>query len=148
MGRHSTLGATGIQGTQLVADELVSRGYKANVMSPYNRGFDISCVSPGGRSFRVEVKCSTSAGTQVPLQTKSHLDASHQSDLFYVFVRPVDASSGVAVFFVMTHSEIQAAWAKMPRMKPDGTPYVIGATGYIDWKHINPHRAGWHKLPT
>jgi hypothetical protein len=148
MGRHSTLGATGLQGTQLVADELVLRGYKADVMSPYNRGFDVRCVSPSGRLFKVEVKCSTSVGAQVPLQTKSHLDAPVQSDLFYVFVRPPEGRSSAGEFFVMTHSEIHAAWAKMPGVKPDGTPYVIGATGYIDWKHINPHRDGWHKLPT
>ena len=116
-------------------------------MSPYNRGFDISCVSPSGRPFKVEVKCSTSIGTQVPLQTKSHLDEPLQSDLFYVFVRPPDDPSGAPEFYIMTHAEIQAAWAKMPRVKPNGMPYVIGATGYIDWKHINEHRDSWHKLP-
>lgn len=147
MSNHAHRGKTGIRGAELVAQELISRGYGANLMSPYNRGFDISCVSPRGRLFKVEVKCSTSIGTQVPLQTKSHLDAPLQSDLFYVFVRPPGDPSGASEFYVMTHSEIHTAWAKMPRVKPNGRPYVIGATGYIDWKHINAHRGSWNKLP-
>jgi len=147
MSSHANRGQTGIRGAQLVAAELTLRGFNANLMSPYNRGFDISCVSPSGRPFKIEVKCSTSIGTQVPLQIKSHLEAPLQSDLFYVFVRPPGNSSGAADFYVMTHSEIHMAWAKMPRVKPDGTPYVIGATGYIDWKHIDAHHSSWHKLP-
>jgi hypothetical protein len=147
MSNHAKRGETGIRGAQFVADELVSRGYKALIMPPYNRGFDISCVSPKGKPFRVEVKCSTSIGTQVPLQIKSHLEAALQRDLVYVFVRPPEGPSASPEFCVMTHAEIHAAWAKMPRIKPDGTPYVIKGTGYIDWKHINPHRSGWNKLP-
>jgi hypothetical protein len=147
MSDHAKRRHTGIRGAQLVADELISQRFSAELMSPYNRGFDIRCGSPTNRPFRVEVKCSTSTGTQVPMQTKSHLEAPLQSDLFYVFVRPPSNPSGAADFYVMTHSEIHAAWAKMPREKHDGTPYKIGATGYIDWKHILAHRSSWHKLP-
>jgi len=146
MSSYAKRGETGISGVQLVANELVSHGYKALVMPPYNRGFDINCVSPQSMPFKVEVKCSTSIGTQVPLQIKSHLEAALQRDLLYVFVRPPEGPSS-AGFFVMTHAEIHAAWAKMPRTKPDGTPYVIKGTGYIDWKHINQHRGSWNKLP-
>ena len=144
---HAKRRDTGIRGVQLVADELILQGYNTELMSPYNRGFDIRCGSPTGRRFRVEVKCSTSIGTQVPMQTKSHLEAPLQSDLFYVFVRPPSTSSGAADFYVMTHSEIRTAWAKMPREKADGTPYKIGPRGHLDWKHIIAHRASWQKLP-
>src|SRR5215470_12904435 len=104
MSNHADREKTGIRGAELVTQELISRGYRATLMAPYNRGFDISCGSPTGRSFKVEVKCSTSTGTQVPLQTKSHLDAPLQSDLFYVFVRLPDDPSGVPEFYIMTQS--------------------------------------------
>src|SRR6266478_1216740 len=125
MTSYSRRSETGLTGAELVSKELVSRGYGTVVMPPYNRGFDLNCRSPQGISFKVEVKCSTSVGTQVPLQIKSHLDAPLQKDLLYVFVRPAETSAASTEFFLMTHAEVHAAWAKMPRIKPDGTPYVI-----------------------
>ena len=139
--------ATGERGAQLVSDELVVRKYRAVIMPPNNRGFDIQCVSPKGASFKVEVKCSSSVGTQVPLQIKSHLESSLQRDLFYVLVRVSESPVIPPEFYIMTHKEIQAAWEKMPKFKPNGEPYVIRGTGYIDWKHINQHRNKWEKLP-
>jgi hypothetical protein len=65
---HMSRSETGQRGAQLVADELTARDYRTLIMPPNNRGFDIQCVSPKGESFRVEVKCSSSIGTQVPLQ--------------------------------------------------------------------------------
>ncbi len=138
---------TGERGAQIVSNELASRGYRSIIMPPNNRGFDIQCVSPNGESFRVEVKCSSSIGTQVPLQVKSHLEAPLQRDLFYVLVRVSENPALAPEFYVMTHKEIQAAWDKMPKFKPNGQPYVIGSTGYIDWKHINRHKDEWEKLP-
>ena len=138
---------TGERGVQHVSDELVARGYRSVIMPPNNRGFDIQCISPNGESFRVEVKCSSSIGTQVPLQVKSHLESSLQRDLFYVIVRVAENATVSPEFYVMTHQEIQAAWDKMPKFKPNGQPYVIGSTGYIDWKHINQHKDKWGKLP-
>jgi len=139
--------ATGERGAQLVSDELVARKYRTVIMPTNNRGFDIQCVSPKGESFKVEVKCSSSVGTQVPLQIKSHLESALQPDLIYVLVRVSENPAVSPEFFVMTHEEIQAAWAKMPRFKPNGEPYVIRGTGYIDWKHINQYRDEWEKFP-
>lgn len=124
-----------------------ARNYRAAVMPPNNRGFDLRCVFPKGEPFRVEVKCSSSAGTQVPLQIKSHLESPLQRDLFYVLVRVSESPTVAPEFYVMTHEEVQAAWEKMPKFKANGDPYVIRRNGYIDWKYINPHQDKWGKLP-
>jgi hypothetical protein len=116
-------------------------------MPPFNRGFDIQCSSLGSSTFRVEVKCSTSAGTQIPLQVRSHLETPLQPDLFYIFVRMSMCEFRTPEFYVMNHEEVRNAWAKMPKVKPDGRPYFIGLTGYIDWKHIYPYKDRWDKLP-
>jgi hypothetical protein len=138
---------TGSRGSELVCKELDSRGYKTVAMPNHNPGFDIDCKSPSGGSFEVEVKCSTSIGTQVPLQVRSHLEAALRLDRFYIFVRGANPETAEAEFYVLTHEEVQGAWALMPKLKPDGQPYVIGSTGYIDWRHINHHRDRWDKLP-
>ena len=140
-------GVTGERGAQLTANGLAMRGDHPTFMLPNNRGSDIQCVCQSGEWFRVELRCDSSIGTQVTLQDKSHLKAPLQRDLFYVLVRVSENPAVTPEFYVMTHKEIQAAWDKMPKFKPNGQPYVIGSTGYIDWKHINQHKDKWEKLP-
>jgi hypothetical protein len=140
--------ATGRDGVQLVCDELARIGYEFVVMSDNNPGFDLTCLSPEGAAFRVEVKYSKAGHEFVHLQIRSHLESQLQPDLFYVFIRPMSDVNPWPEFSVMTHAEVQAAWAKQPRAKPDGTPYVINGTGYIKWKHLAEHCSNWNKLPS
>lgn len=147
----SEIGATGVQ---LVADELLRRGYNPTIMPNHNVGFDLtvigkqqSALSEVGSPFatEVEVKFSTSSGTQVPLQIRTHLECPVRNRV-YVLVRMLHRNT--PEFFIMTHQEIQKAWEQMPKIKPSGEPYVIRGTGYIDWSHIQPHKDCWNKLAT
>lgn len=140
--------ATGRYGVELVCEELTRLGYECVPMPDNNRGFDIKCVSPQGTTFRVEVKYSKAGHEFVHLQIRTHLECELQSDLTYVFVRPMSDVNPWPEFSVMTHEEVQAAWAKQPRTKQDGTPYVIDGTGYVHWKHLAGHHNKWDKLPT
>lgn len=157
MKTNTNLSEVGNRGVQIVAGELRQRGYAPTIMPNHNIGFDISCTtppsatSPGAASmgalsadFEVEVKSSTSAGTQVPMQRTTHLECELRNR-FYVIVK--NRKNGKSDFFIMTHEEIQKAWDKMPRIRANGDPYVIRSTGYIDWKHIQPHQNRWDKLP-
>jgi hypothetical protein len=153
----SNLTEIGTQGVQIVAEELIRRGYTVMIMPNHNVGFDIGCAiqpratTPGADTlvasstdFEVEVKCSTSMNTHVPMQIKTHLECPLRHR-FYVVLK----NEGTAnhEFFIMSHDEIQIAWELMPKVRRDGQPYVIRSTGYIGWQHIQPHQDRWDKLP-
>jgi hypothetical protein len=136
---------TGRTGEYLTFRELKWRKYEAEIMPSGNKGYDIQCHSPSGVPFVVEAKTASSNGTQAPLQL-DHLQGELRADRFYVFVKYIDGS--VEEFVVMDNEEVHAAWAIMLlNRKPTGEPYVIDGTGYIDWKHLIPHREKWDKLP-
>jgi hypothetical protein len=147
------IGSTGVQ---IVAEELVRRGYNPTVMPNHNVGFDITVARtpaggmpgkenlPSASTFEVEVKSSTSAGTQVPMQIRTHLECSVRNRVYVIVKKHL---TGKSEFFIMTHEEVQRAWQQMPKTKPNGEPYLIRGTGYIDWRHIQPHQNRWDKFP-
>jgi len=141
--RDGSKAGSGRLGEYLTSREMRWRSYEVNIMPVGNKGYDLECVSPGRIPFVVEAKCSTSKGTQAPVQL-DHLQGVSRADRFYVFVKHIDGA--LEEFVVMTNEEVQAAWVLMEKRMSTGEPYIING-GYLDWVHLTPHRERWDKLP-
>lgn len=135
---------TGQTGAEAVLKELASRGHVVRGMPNHNKGFDVDCESPKGCKFLVEVKTSSSKGTQVPIQIH-HVEGPIKPDLFYILVKKLEASPFVE-YYILTHEELRAAWILMPKRKMNEQPYVIDRA-HIDWRLIELQRDRWYKLP-
>lgn len=142
MSRVRTL--TGQQGAEAVIVELTNRRHAVKGMANQNKGFDIDRQSPNGCKFRVEVKTSSSKGTQIPVQLH-HVEGPLKPDLFYVLVRKFDVSPFFE-YYILTHEELKAAWILMPKQMMNEKPYVIDRA-HIDWRLIELQRNRWYKLP-
>ncbi len=142
MSRARTL--TGQRGAEAVITQLANRGHVVNGMPNHNKGFDVDCQSPSGCKFRVEVKTSSSNGTQVPIQLH-HVEGLLKPDLFFVLVKALDVAPFFE-YFVLIHEEIKAAWILMPKQKMNEEPYVINGA-HIDWSLVKLQRDRWYKLP-
>lgn len=138
--RHYTSWA----GVLAVASELSRRQYDAALTLGNTPRTDLICTSPSGRSFRVQVKA-TSTRTAIRIQ-RGFLEGPAQDNLLLVVALvPLEEKSPYE-YFVLTHSEVTDAWSARRTAKRDGTPHRPGHDG-LNWGTIAEHRDQWTKLP-
>jgi hypothetical protein len=132
-------------GVQATISELMNRGHTV-VRTPANHPGDLSCISPNGANFVIEVKTSKSSNTQIAIPVR-YLHAECKENLFFVVIKLSPDGKSPLEYFVLTDREIKEASALMPKFRTSGEPYVIRSIGYIDWVYVTPHHERWDKLP-
>jgi hypothetical protein len=80
-----------------------------------------------------------------PIQL-STLEGPPSKDNFLVVVLVPAIEDDRFRFFILTHEEMQSAWAAVPKTKRSGEPLKPGWEG-IGWSAVKPHENAWHKLP-
>lgn len=131
-------------GVLAVASELSRRRYDASLTLGNTPRTDLICTSPSGHSFRVQAK-GTSTPNAVRIQ-RDFLQGPPQKDLILVVVLVPLETELPYQYFLMTHSEVTAAWSAMPKAKRDGTPHKPGHDG-LNWGTVAANLNRWEKLP-
>ena len=133
-------------GAFAIAAELSRRGYTAaftlgNAPPP---AFDLICVAPSGRPFKVEAK-STAAPTFIRTGRKI-FELPLQNNLFLIVaLLPYNRDPGFS-FFIFTHDELRHIWQETSRKKRSGEAYVEGHEG-LTWRAVEAQKDRWDKLP-
>ena len=135
--------STGALGEVLVADKLLSLGYRAEPRNNNDRQRDLITRSPRGVEFGVEVKADRQRRPTWFVRTRPDADASAIWILVSAPREPAALPDPSAVeMFVLTVEEVRGLWdsSDWNRRNP--------ANGDIRrWQVPDDARDAWHKLP-
>ena len=136
---------TGWAGALAVGAELSRRGYDAAITLGNTPALDLICSSPQGRTFKVQVK-SSSTPNWIRISLK-YLECTPTPGLFFAVVLvPLDPDEPFE-FHILSHSEVCDAFARQSRTRRDGSPLKPGHEG-IGWTDALKHLGRWDKLPS
>ncbi len=125
--------------------ELSRRGYAVTFTLGNTPRINMLCAVPGGEAFVVQVKgISYATGFYID---KSFFEGSIQPNLILVvvLVPPPDDNSPMR-FFVLSHQDAVNEFAKMRKVKKDGTPYEEGFG--LNWGSVKGYEKRWDKFPS
>ena len=102
------------------------------------------CAVPGGEAFVVQVKgISHASGFRID---KPFFEGGIQLNLILVVVLvPLPGDNSHMRFFVLSHQDSVNEFAKMRKVKKDGTEYVDGWG--LNWGSITEYENRWDKFP-
>ena len=131
-------------GTFALGAQLSRRHYSVAITLGNTPECDLLCISPGGQSFKIEVK-STNSHNFIRIQKKLMENPVDNNLLLVVVLIPKDLTE-LEQFFILTHEELRAAWENVPKTKKTGEPLVEGHEG-INWGSVSDCENCWRKLP-
>ena len=128
-----------------VAAELSRRCYDVAFTVGNTPRYDLFCTGPGNTAFKVQVKGISNAAA---FWVQSHFFSTQtEEDLFLIAVLvPRSSEDSPFRFFILSHANAKAEFAKMPTHTKTGKKYDPDSTG-LNWGSITPYENAWHKLP-
>lgn len=123
----------------LVAAELSRRGYTvAFTQGSHTPDYDLLAGTPGGQSFKIDVKGMAAPGVWLVS------DKAPQADLFYILVLapPGGQPRGADRYFILTQAEARALTAAYRAARPN---QQAGWSGF-NWADALPYEGAWGKL--
>jgi hypothetical protein len=134
---------TASAGVLAMGAELSRRGYDVTFTLGNTRKVDMLCSVPDGTAFKIQVKSISNASAFYI--DKTFFEGTSQADLFLAVVLvPYDVAAPMR-FFVLSHSDAQREFRKMPTHKKDGRPYTDGAG--LNWGSITKYENAWGVFP-
>lgn len=130
-----------------MAAELSRRCYDVAFTVGNAPKYDLFCVAPSGKTFKVQVK-GTSKATYGIYLGRNFLTLPTERDLsLAVVVPPAPADEIPFRFFIFSHADAKKQWRTMPSTRRDGRPYTEADPSGLTWGAIKPFENRWTRLP-
>ena len=127
-----------------VSAELSRRGYDVAFTIGNTPRTDLLCSVPEGKAFKVQVK--GISGSYAFYVQKEFFDKKDREEaLFLVVVLVPNDEQTSWRYFILTHEDSRNEFAKISKIKKDGTRYVSGFG--LNWGSITPYENKWDKFP-
>ena len=126
-----------------VSAELSRRGYDVAFTIGNTPRTDLLCSVPEGKAFKIQVK--GISGPYAFYVQKEFFERYSEEELFLVVVLVPNDEQTSWRYFILTREDSRNEFAKIPKTKKDGTPYVSGFG--LNWGSITPYENKWDKFP-